>query len=196
SDRYPLELEKELKRGSFRRGADGTGQAMFIAKPYSNVDFTFQAWLGDGRTRKPLRVRFVPRPVVTELTSWVLLPPYCDYEGKRRYPILQPRGDIVGIKGSMGKVQVKIQKPIASGFIEIRRIQPGDNPEKIEGPGQEIVHRTVNLELEVTAVDIADGGSNYREGDRLAIEGGTHLEVEEVTDSGAITEVKIVRAGV
>ncbi len=140
SDRYPLELED----------VSGTGHAVFIAKPYSNVDFTFQAWLGDGRTRKPQRVRFVPRPVVTELTAWVLLPPYCDIDGKRRYPVLQPRGDIVGIKGSMGKVRVKIQKPITSGFIEIWRMLPADDPAKAELPEQEIFHRTVPLTLDAT----------------------------------------------
>ena len=140
SDRYPLELEK---------ASGGTGHAVFISKPYSNVDFTFQAWLGDGRTRKPLRVRFVPRPVVTELTAWVLLPPYCDYEGKRRYPILQPRGDIISIKGSMGKVQVKIQKPIKSGHIEILRQPPGD-PEKDASQAAEIVDRKVELTLDQT----------------------------------------------
>jgi hypothetical protein len=157
ADRYPLELEQ---------ANGGTGHAVFIAKPYSNVDFTFQAWLGDGRTRKPLRVRFVPRPVVTELTAWVLLPPYCDYNGKKRYPVLQPRGDIVGIKGAMGKVRVKIQKPIKSGYIEILRQLPGD-PEKTD-QAQEIPDRKVDMAVDETgqigmgSFDVLPEDSGYR----------------------------------
>jgi hypothetical protein len=110
ADRYPLEKE----------WASGSDEAFYVCEVYpGSADFSYRAWMGDGRTRRPLRVHLVARPVIEELAAWTLLPPFCDPAGKERYAQIQPRGDITGIPGSLGRVAVKVQKPVARAFVEL-----------------------------------------------------------------------------
>ena len=43
--------------------------------PAGETDFTFRAWLGDGRLAEPGAIRYAPRPVVQTLRAWVRIPP-------------------------------------------------------------------------------------------------------------------------
>ena len=48
----------------------------FVAEvPAGETDFTFRAWLGDGRLAEPGHIRYAPRPVVQTLRAWVRIPP-------------------------------------------------------------------------------------------------------------------------
>ncbi len=132
SERYPLELEPTWQAGD--------EQAMVVADlPPAAVDFTYTAWLGDGRTKRPAQIRYAPRPVVTQQMAWAQLPEYCGLRPDgTRYEILQSRGDVLGIAGSAAHVAVKVQKAIKSGVLEIlgenltvppRKNEPGRNIE-------------------------------------------------------------------
>jgi hypothetical protein len=96
-------------------------EATFLATiPASSIDFTYRAWLGDGRTRDAGRVRFEPRPAVKKQDAWVLLP---EYVGRRpdgkAYEQYQPRGEIVALFGSSARVSIETQKPITDATLEL-----------------------------------------------------------------------------
>jgi hypothetical protein len=139
ADRYPLELDPNWKQGD--------EEALFtVQMPPSSTNFSYTAWLGDGRTKKPAHVRYVPRPVVIEQTAWVWLPAFC---GTRpdgsRYEQLQGRGEILGILGSSARVVVKIQKPIKSGWLELLGPEKPDAEKSPEEIGPEAIKRTVQM---------------------------------------------------
>ncbi len=92
--------------------------AVFAARlPPSSVPFTFRARLADGRTREVGRVRFEPRPVVTEINAWVLLPTYVDPAGKARFERYQPQGEVRALPDSAVRVAVATSKPVASAVL-------------------------------------------------------------------------------
>jgi len=152
ADRYTLELSERT----------GPEEAIFIAElPASSTDFSYRAWLGDGRMHKPARLQFVPRPVVTELTAWTLLPTYCDPEGEERYPQLQARGDIVGIRGSWGRVLVQIQKPVKKAYLEFLHVPEGLPLGAKPQAADEVVTRREDLTLNDTGTQ-AEGTFELR----------------------------------
>jgi hypothetical protein len=92
--------------------------AVFAAKlPPSSVPFNFRARLSDGRTREPGHVRFEPRPFVTEVNAWVLLPKYVDPEGKNRFERFQPQGEVLALSDSAVRVAVATSKPVATATL-------------------------------------------------------------------------------
>jgi hypothetical protein len=111
TDRFVLEMEN-------RKAKD---EAVYLARlPAMYEDFTYRAWLWDGRIRAPGRIRYVPRPVVTAHSAWVLLPDYC---GKRPdgspFERFQPKGDLVALQGSAARVTLRTQKPILRAQVEV-----------------------------------------------------------------------------
>jgi len=142
SERFPLELDKNWQKGD----AETIVRAEL---PPSATNFTYTAWLGDGRTKKPSPVRYEPRPVITEQIAWVQYPDFCGLRPDgSRYEQLQSHGDVQGIAGSSARVAIKIQKPIEKGLLEIL------GPEKVgadisrEEIGPEIVKRTLSLQTD------------------------------------------------
>lgn len=85
--------------------------------PASSVNFTYGAWMGDGRLRVPGRVRYEPRPEVRE-EAFVLLPEFCGTTPSGR-PYEQPAGpgDVEGIAECLVRVQVETQKPVQSATL-------------------------------------------------------------------------------
>jgi hypothetical protein len=81
--------------------------------PYS-TPFRHTARLKDGRSRKAAEVTFEPRPVVTHVEAFVVLP---DYVGRKpdgsSYEQPQAQGDVFGYAGFTARVVVATQKPIA-----------------------------------------------------------------------------------
>jgi hypothetical protein len=96
---------------------EGTFEAVI---PATSVDFTYRAWLGDGRTREAGHVHFEPRPVVRRQDAWVRLPLYVgtrpDGSPFEQY---QPRGEIVGLFGSSARVTMETQKPVREATLEL-----------------------------------------------------------------------------
>lgn len=134
-DRYPLTFA----------GAGDDGAAYFTTEvPPSSADFTYRARMADGRTRSPGRVRFVPRPVVTEQYAAVQLPEFVGLKPDGgRYEQPQPRGDLVAIFGSSARVAVKVQKPVRTGAVQLLGLSPGDGRAPKAGP--ETITRTVPM---------------------------------------------------
>lgn len=106
--------------------------AVFAAKlPPSSVPFTFRARLSDGRTRQPGQVRFEPRPVVTEVNAWVLLPKYVDPKGENRYERFQPQGEVRALPDSAVRVAAATSKPVAKAtLVLLARDEAGQEREE------------------------------------------------------------------
>lgn len=105
--------------------------ATFAARiPPGDDFFTFSARLGDGRTHDLGRVDYVPRPVVQSVESWVQLPASIGLRPDRsRYEEPQKGGDIVHrLPGSLARVRVVIQKPIARALVHVL----GESPRTTE----------------------------------------------------------------
>jgi hypothetical protein len=105
---FPLTLTERI----------GEEHAVFSAKlPPSSVPFIFRARLADGRTRQLGHVRFEPRPVVTEVNAWVLLPKYVDPKGESRFERFQPQGEVRALPDSAVRVAVSTSKPVARATL-------------------------------------------------------------------------------
>jgi hypothetical protein len=139
---------------------DADGTAVFAARvPPSSVDFSYRAYLRDGRTRGASSVRFVPRPTVDRLEAWVVLPEYCGLRPDgTRYEEYQSKGDVLGLPGSSARVAVEVQenKSIVEATLEVLG-QP--HPE-----GREEVMRRVPMRVREDARG-AEGTFELRRGE-------------------------------
>ncbi len=148
TDSYPLQLQ-EMKNG----------EAIFAAAlPSMTSDFSYRAWLGDGRLPRTQRLRFVPRPVVEKIEARVLLPSFCGVKPDgARYEKSQPRGDVGGIPGSTARLLIQVQKPVRTAFVEIlgQTGANGDDNGKSD-KAEEPVRRKVALTLDESGT-LAEG---------------------------------------
>ena len=100
----------------------GPGEALFVARvPASSTDFAFDARLKDGRTHRPGRVHFEPRPVVQKQEAWVQLPARISLRpADQPYEEPQKNGDIVHrFAGSSARLAITVQKPIDQAIVEL-----------------------------------------------------------------------------
>lgn len=138
-DEYPLRLT--------RRDDDHT--AVFAAEmPPGSKDFSFSAWLGDGRLRDPGSVRFEPRPVVVRQDAFVQLPAFCGLcSDGTRFEIEQEvdrgKGVIAGIPGSTVRLVVHTQKPIVRAALHV--FGPKHAPKSAEEIVPEVFRRAIPL---------------------------------------------------
>jgi hypothetical protein len=98
--------------------------------PALDVPFTYGAWIGDARLRRPCLMRYEPRPVVQSLQATALLPVALLGERPTGEPYEEPQraGDIdFRLPGSRARVRVTSQVPIAVGFVSIR----GEKPRRV-----------------------------------------------------------------
>lgn len=102
---------------AFKERLDDTTALFTAMVPPGSRPFAFRAWIGDGRTRKSARVNYEPRPVVTEVAAWVLLPAFVDPAGKNRYERSQPQAEVVALPDSAVRVEVTTSKPVASATL-------------------------------------------------------------------------------
>lgn len=109
-------------------------RAVFTVKlPPSSASFTFSAWVRDGRLKSPGNVRFEARPVVQEISAWVLMPTYVDPEGQRRYERFQPQGEVIAFADSAVRVEVTASKPVRSATLVLFTRDEKGGPEKESG---------------------------------------------------------------
>jgi hypothetical protein len=102
--------------------ADEAGTATFLARmPPGARDFTYRAWLKDGRTHEPADVHFEPRPVVRKQQAWVQLPSYVGLKPSGKpFEEAQKGADIVyRLPGSAARVVIETQKPIVKATVEV-----------------------------------------------------------------------------
>jgi hypothetical protein len=130
------EVSKDLE-GVVRREPDGLppenyplraesmtepGQAVFAVRiPPSATNFTYRAWLADGRTPREFEVRYSPRPIVIEQKAWVRLPAYVGLRPSSQTPYEQEssRAEVVGVQGGSARVWIKVQKPVQLAALEM-----------------------------------------------------------------------------
>ena len=113
--RFMLADQREVVADlEFREQRDST-HALFATKaPTSSVNFTYRAWLGDGRTHHYDAVYFEARPVVTIVDAWSMMPSYVPLKPDgSRYAIEQKQGDLRVYEGGRARVAISCQKPIS-----------------------------------------------------------------------------------
>src|SRR5262249_12467060 len=89
--------------------------------PPASHDFTYRAWLKDGRTHEPASVHFEPRPIVQRQQAWVQLPSYVGMKPSGQ-PFEEPQkgADILDrLPGSAARVVIETQKPIVRATVEL-----------------------------------------------------------------------------
>jgi hypothetical protein len=67
--------------------------------------------------KQPAEVAYAPRPVVTDVAAWVLLPAYVDPDGKRRYEKMTNQGDVACLADCSVRVQTAVSKPVRSATL-------------------------------------------------------------------------------
>jgi hypothetical protein len=156
------------------------GAATFLARvPPASQDFSYVAWLGDGRTHQPAEVHFEPRPIVQKQEAWVQLPGYIGLKPSGQpFEELQKGADLVyRLKGSTARVAIETQKPIVRATVEV--MGPPHSLAEVSKPGVrvEAVRRSVNLEVQEGGRR-AEGAFSFQPGTRpeflgvLAASGG------------------------
>ncbi len=133
--------------------------AIFLARvPPLTTDFSYRAWLKDGRTHESAGVHFEPRPIVKRQRAWVQLPPSIGLRANGKpYEEAQKGSDVVfRLAKSSARVAIETQKPIVEAKVEVlgppllgasalaspRRKLPGDGAVR-----SEVVRRSVDLEV-------------------------------------------------
>ncbi|MDA1016164.1 MAG: hypothetical protein O3A00_17120 [Planctomycetota bacterium] len=87
--------------------------------PPVDGDFEYTAYLGDGRTHRPGKVHFEPRPEIVDQRVWVQMPVYCGVRPDGRpYEEEQPRGNITGLRGATARLTVRFQKPVVRARVQ------------------------------------------------------------------------------
>jgi hypothetical protein len=130
---------------------DEAGTATFIARvPPSSRDFTYRAWLKDGRTHEPGAIHFEPRPIVRRQQAWVQLPAYVGLKPSGQpFEEAQKGADIVyRLAGSAARVAIETQKPIVKATVEV--LGPPHALAEPARPGTrtETVRRSVDLAVQ------------------------------------------------
>jgi hypothetical protein len=135
SEEYPLVFSRLTAEGAIYH----------TEIPASSVDFSYSAFLGDGRKNPAGKVRYVPRPVVTDIQAWTLLPESCGLKPptgseekiSRRYDVAQPGADVIAIPSCDVKVQVTMQKPVSAAELRLLAAPRGPViPLKLDSSGQ------------------------------------------------------------
>jgi hypothetical protein len=201
AETYPLKREKMLD----------AGEALFAARvPPSSHDFTYRAWLDDGRTPSGAEVRYAARPVVKgEPVAWVLLPEFVGLrpESKLPYEKEAKHGEVIAIPGSSARVRVEITKPVREAAVELLRSSRKDRepetvtrrvPLEVEGDGS-VAMGTFDLRPDETAYRVVvtdehgfDNVPPPKRGIRLIDEEkpDVHLLREEYRPTGRLASLK------
>ncbi len=140
SERHELVFESRDEAG-----------ATFLARvPPASRDFTYRAWLKDGRTHQPADVHFEPRPIVQRQQAWVQLPAYVGLKPSGQpFEEAQKGADIVyRLAGSVARIAIETQKPIVKATVEV--LGPPHAFAEMVKPGAraEAVRRSVDLAVQ------------------------------------------------
>ena len=141
AETYPLEAEQIASNS----------EAVFLARvPASESDFTYRAWLGDGRTRLPGMVHIGSPPAIVQQRTWVQLPAYCGLRPDGQpYEEEQSRGDVAGLAGAKVRVTVTFHKAAARAKLQLF---PTAEP---EDPGSSASQKHLDKALPVREIDLA-----------------------------------------
>ncbi|HEY7153873.1 MAG TPA: hypothetical protein VH575_07920 [Gemmataceae bacterium] len=146
---------------------EDAGTATFLARvPPSSRDFTYRAWLKDGRTHEPADVHFEPRPIVRRQQAWVQLPAYVGLKASGQ-PFEEPQkgADILyRLPGSAARVAIETQKPIVKATVEV--LGPPHALAVVKtGAYAETVRRSVDLVVQDGGLT-AEGTFSFQPGTR------------------------------
>jgi hypothetical protein len=126
---------------------DESGATFLARVPPLARDFTYRAWLKDGRTHEVAEVHFEPRPIVQRQQAWVQLPAYIGIKPSGQpYEEPQKGADLVyRLAGSMARIAIETQKPIVKATVEMLG-PPHAFAELVKtGARSETVRRSVDL---------------------------------------------------
>jgi hypothetical protein len=128
------------------------GSAIFVA-PVGHIgrDFTYDAWLEDGRTHQPGGIHFELTPVVQQVEAWTLLPATVgSHSDGSPFEESQKGGDIIQrFPGETARIKITVHKPIASAYLEFL------GPATRAGTVVEVVHRTLPMDILADQPDTA-----------------------------------------
>lgn len=112
TERYPLQ---------YQEAGPTAGQGYFTATiPAATTPFSYRAWLFDGRTRLPGRVKYIPRPVLSSWNASLLLPGYVGLRPDQlAYELPQPQGDLKPVPGCSARIQVTTPTRIVQAEAEL-----------------------------------------------------------------------------
>jgi hypothetical protein len=125
--------------------------ATFLARiPPLARDFTYRAWLKDGRTHEPAQVHYEPRPIVKRQQAWVQLPSYIGTKANGQpYEEPQKGSDLVyRLAGSTARIAIETQKPIVEAKVEMLGLPYAFAEPLKTGVRAERVRRSVALEVQ------------------------------------------------
>jgi hypothetical protein len=134
---------------------DESGATFLARVPPLARDFTYRAWLKDGRTHEAAEVHFEPRPLVRRQQAWMQLPSSIGVKASGKpYEEAQKGADIVyRLAGSTARVAIETQKPIAKATVEVLGPPSGGQASSLPAGGKptprrlEVVRRSVELEV-------------------------------------------------
>ncbi len=101
---------------------DGDGNAVLMAElPPTGTPFAFRAYVGGGRLPAPARVLFAPRPAVTGVDAFVVLPRYVDPKGAREFRRHQPQGEVYALPDSSVDIAGEFSKAVTTAVVRFVR---------------------------------------------------------------------------
>jgi hypothetical protein len=108
----------------------GDGVMLFETHvPPSIVDYSYKAWLRDGRLRHPYRVHIEAHPAIEEQQAWIRMPDWCGRRPNGQpYELERPRGDIFALPGTSARVAIRTQKSVRQAIVEILTPVPDASP--------------------------------------------------------------------
>lgn len=118
--------------------------------PPGTQPFTHRAWLRGGRTKGLGEVRYEPRPVVSRIDAWVILPDYVGVkpDGTPYEEYMPQQGEVACRAGEKTRIEIETSKPVKTAVLHLL----GQNADK-----KDVRLKTIPLDVEGKDSNAAGG---------------------------------------